>query len=60
MQGGGDHNKRTDSLHEMTLPAFSNTRSSRPTRSVNPFRRAFPIFMPGDPFTLKEMHSSGV
>jgi hypothetical protein len=52
-----DHNKRTNNRQEMAPAASVSTGSSRPSRPVNIFWSASPIFIPGWPSTLKEMGS---
>jgi len=57
IQGRNYENRHTKNLQEMALVAFSNIRSSRPWRPVNSLRNASPIFMPGTPFTVKDIGS---
>jgi hypothetical protein len=59
---GRNHGKnRTKNLQEMALlSVFRNIGSSRPSRPANCLRSAFPIFMPGRPFTLKSIGSDGL
>lgn len=54
-----DYNKLTNNRHEMAPAAPINTGSSRPSRPVNIFRNASPIFIPGRPSTLKEIGVNG-
>lgn len=53
------YRKHTFNLHEMGLAKPWSIGSSRPSRPTKFLRSAFPSFMPGWPYVLKEIDSAG-